>query len=168
MSLIGKRHISPAERFDQQTIKADFGCWHWKGSMAHNGYGMIMIEGKHERAHRYAYERYRGKIPDGMLVLHKCDNSSCVNPDHLFLGTTQDNSDDKVAKGRQAKGEALAKAQGNYERCGENNGNSKLCPGDIVAIRGSEKSQRAIAKMYGVSQATIFHIKTKKTWRHIK
>jgi hypothetical protein len=79
-------------------------CWNWKASRV-KGYGQIRIsETEVIRAHRVAWEYTRGPIPDGLFACHKCDNPSCCNPSHLFLGTAQDNADDKVAKGRQAKG----------------------------------------------------------------
>ena len=95
-------------RFWSKVNKTD-GCWLWTGYRFHAGYG-----GFHESqpkrtvrlAHRVAWELTNGLIPDGLHVCHTCDNRSCVRPDHLFLGTNADNVADKVAKGRQAKGEA--------------------------------------------------------------
>lgn len=87
-------------------------CWEWQGVLAKKSYGAF-CPGPGRRmhpAHRYAWQLTHGAPPEHLLVCHKCDNPRCVRPDHLFLGTTQDNSDDKVRKGRQAKGEALARA----------------------------------------------------------
>lgn len=79
------------------------GCWLWTGSISPKGYGQINSgghRGKPRRTHRAAWELYRGPIPDGLQVLHKCDTPTCVNPDHLFLGTGADNMKDKANKGR--------------------------------------------------------------------
>jgi hypothetical protein len=75
-------------------------CWPYTGATRANGYGRLILRGKHELAHRMAYRFARGKIPDGLFVCHRCDNPPCCNPDHLFLGTHQDNVDDKTRKGR--------------------------------------------------------------------
>jgi len=75
-------------------------CWEWKGSKNNKGYGRMIINGKFYMAHRLSYALFVNEIPKGMLVCHKCDNPSCVNPDHLFVGTNQDNMDDMKKKGR--------------------------------------------------------------------
>ena len=78
-------------------------CHQWTAHTL-KGYGRLKVDAKMEGSHRVSYEIYRGPIPDGLCVLHSCDNPSCVNPDHLWLGTNQDNIDDKVAKGRHSNG----------------------------------------------------------------
>lgn len=75
-------------------------CWIWIGAKNEKGYGVIQIDGKRHRAHRLVYELYVGSIPPGMLVCHSCDEPSCCNPKHLWLGTNADNQRDKHAKGR--------------------------------------------------------------------
>lgn len=76
------------------------GCWPWTRYTSAGGYGLFEIDGKPERSHRVAWRLENGDIPGGLYVLHKCDNRSCCNPSHLFLGTHQDNVDDMMAKGR--------------------------------------------------------------------
>ena len=78
------------------------GCWIWMAGRFDTGYGSFWLNGTDVRAHRVAYELYVGAIPEGMWVLHRCDIRECVNPDHLFLGTHQDNMDDMARKGRHA------------------------------------------------------------------
>ena len=88
------------------------GCWLYEKVLNSDGYGVLLpsskktakIKRKKIFAHRYSYEIYKGQIPEKMLVCHKCDTPSCVNPDHLFLGTDQDNTDDKMKKGRNRPG----------------------------------------------------------------
>jgi len=137
------------------------GCWNWTGSCRSDGYGQIRRGGRGNgitSTHRASYEFYCGAVPDGdghhgICVLHRCDNKICVNPEHLFLGTQSENMDDKVAKGRQLRGET-------------NNG-AKLCEADVAAIRASDTSHGSGAKLanqFGVSQQLISAIRSGKIW----
>ena len=95
-------HGTLAEKFNAKIKRGD-GCWLWQASVTADGYGRMGIGGpgnKRMLAHRVAWQLYVGKIPDGMLVLHKCDNPPCCNPKHLFLGTDADNARDMSRKGR--------------------------------------------------------------------
>ena len=78
-------------------------CWEWTGAQFANGYGAFQVNGKTVRAHRFAWELAHGPIPEGIRVLHHCDNRLCCRPDHLFLGTDADNAADKIAKGRDRR-----------------------------------------------------------------
>lgn len=110
-------------------------------------YGSFSDGGKIVGAHRYAYERHVAKIPDGLHVLHKCDNPLCVNPDHLFLGTNQDNVDDKMRKGRLDR------------RDNEHNARCKISNEQVREIRESGESGVVLGKRYGVSRNQISYIK---------
>jgi hypothetical protein len=133
-------------------------CWIWKSSKDKNGYGIVGLKEKRNvhkwKAHRLSYLLYNGEYNPDLWVLHTCDNPSCVNPKHLFLGTTQDNTDDRHTKGRSAKGEVI--------------GNSKLTEKDIFDIRKRENEPRQlVANEYGVSRNTISRIINKATWGHL-
>lgn len=88
-------------RFWSNVRRSD-GCWEWTGSKRGNGYGCLAVGGRQVGAHRVAWETQNGPIPEGLFVLHKCDNPPCVRPDHLFLGTAKDNAMDMARKGRAA------------------------------------------------------------------
>lgn len=99
------------ERFWAKVNKAtglgpDGECWEWTGHLMKFGYGVVRADGKVRKAHRVSYALNNGPVPDDMMVCHRCDNPSCVRPDHLFLGTQQDNMDDRMAKGRYRRGKS--------------------------------------------------------------
>ncbi len=147
----------PIEKFWDFAIRgAPDECWGWSGSVDSDGYALFSVRGMGSRANRISYVIHNGPIPKGILVCHKCDNPECTNPDHLFLGTTQDNTADMVAKRRHRFGELHNKA--------------KLTDIDISRIRelrANGLSQQAIANQYGVSQTTISRILLGKGWTHI-
>jgi hypothetical protein len=148
------------ERFWSKVNKqAENGCWEWTASKRGRGYGQFKLDGTMATAHRVSWMLEHGPIPagegyHGTCVLHRCDNPPCVNPDHLFLGTNADNMRDMAEKGRQ-------------DAAGESNGRAKLTEADVHAIRADNRSPRAIAAEYGVSQNQISLIKNRKRWTHI-
>jgi hypothetical protein len=115
-------------------------CWIWTGAKNQKGYGNLVFEGEYARPHRVVYEHEIGPIPPGMHVLHRCDNPSCVNPEHLFLGTNLDNRHDMFAKGRHPHGPT--------------HGNAKLSWGAVHEARVRNvlgESASALAREFGVS-----------------
>lgn len=112
----------PMQRFEETTMPIPWsGCHIWLGSLTHNGYGIFFRDKNHrnERAHRFAYALKHGPIPEGMQVCHSCDERSCVNPDHLFIGSAQDNTDDMMRKGRHYRNGQTHCKRG-HEFSGEN------------------------------------------------
>jgi hypothetical protein len=95
------KHASYEERFFQKVVKTET-CWFWSGAYNSRGYGSFSYNQKRISAHKYSYQSFVGEIPDGMYVCHSCDNKKCVNPQHLWLGTPKDNTQDMIAKGRGA------------------------------------------------------------------
>ncbi len=93
-------------RFESKYLEVVSGCWEWQGAQDRQGYGFIKSQrGMQMRAHRLSYELfYKKEIPENIFVCHKCDNPKCVNPQHLFLGTVQDNTQDMMKKGRHRNG----------------------------------------------------------------
>lgn len=90
----------------ERSLLKESGCLEWQRSKIKHGYGNFVMNGVAWLAHRFAYELAFGPFPKELFVCHKCDNPSCLNPDHLFLGTNEDNQKDKIAKGRHARGAA--------------------------------------------------------------
>lgn len=129
------------------------GCYIWAGGWITEGYGTIRIDGKQVRVHRAVYEYFNGKIPDGMIIRHKCDCPSCINPAHLEIGTHKDNMKDMVSRNRQTRGESQHL--------------SKLTKKEVLEIRASNLSQRKLAKIYNVHQTLISCVKLRKVWKHI-
>jgi hypothetical protein len=99
------------DRFwDKVIILGENDCWNWCAFKNKRGYGKYYLDGKKVYAHRYSYIMHHGDIPEGLCILHKCDNPSCVNPNHLFLGTHKDNTQDMISKGRKGVKWALSTA----------------------------------------------------------
>lgn len=140
-------------------------CWVWKRARDDLGYGWFSIGAKMHRAHRVAWFLEHGRWPSPK-ALHKCDNPSCVRGSHLFEGTDEDNTADKMRKGRQARGEK----HGAWSR-GESNVRSKLSNADISEMRASYKRgeflQSELSKRYGISQSLVSRILNKKAWKHL-
>lgn len=129
-------------------------CWEWLGSCQRQGYGIQKYKGKVILAHRLAFFYTYGYWPD-LLVLHKCDNPPCVNPNHLFGGTHKDNSDDMISKGRAVHpvGDCLPRAE--------------LRTSQVLAIRADTRTARKIATDHKISNSTVYTIKAGKSWRHL-
>ena len=160
---------SPTVRFWRMVDKrGPDDCWGWTGGKTPFGHGRFRRGRKDEGQvgpHCFSYELHVGPITDGLFVLHKCDNPSCVNPSHLFLGTQSANLQDCRDKGR---------LQGHFQngpdarrRRGSSHPVSKLTEAQIPAIRQDPRSYCAIAKDYGVDNSLIGRIKRREAWAHV-
>jgi hypothetical protein len=154
----------PVDNFEKHfEMKSPFECWNWNAHKLTSGYGHWQINhskyNKHWLTHRFSYFSYKDNtLSDEDIVCHTCDNPSCVNPEHLFKGTQQDNIDDIINKGRGQKGSKVT--------------NSKLNEDDVIEILRllSEKKlkQTEIAKRFGVGDNIISNIKNNKAWKHVE
>lgn len=125
-------------------------CWVWLGCYNGAGYGAVRWNGKTDRAHRVAWAITNGPIPEGQLILHRCDNRPCVRPDHLFLGDRAANAHDRDAKGRTAKAGAIL---------------TKESVSEIRRRHPQGDSARSLASEFGVSQWAIFDLLSHRTWK---
>lgn len=168
------RRMTPQERAESIEARShpepNTGCSLWLGATNAKGYGIVGSGRGSALAHRLAWTLFRGPIPDGLLVLHRCDMRCCVNPVHLFLGTQVDNMADMKAKGRAAKGDATGtRKHPECVRRGSASPRAKLSETDLPAIRRRRDAGEyihTIAADYGVHPSVICRILTGKTWKH--
>lgn len=142
---------TPRERFERYYVpEPNFGCWLWIGSLT-KGYGaMSMPGGVPAKAHVLSYELFCGTVPDGMVVRHICDVRCCVNPDHLLLGTQQDNVADAVRRLRHPRG--------------ERHGAARLTTIEAIAIRADHRSAAIVAAEAGITVRQVYYIKAGRRW----
>lgn len=148
-----KQGASITEKLALYSAPHSSGCILWNGARCGQGYGRVYWKGRVRQASHLAYESKVGEIPAGMVICHRCDTPACINPDHLFVGTHADNVADKVAKGRQDRGEEA--------------GPAKLSEAQARAILADGRSQYRIARDYGVTQSAVSYLKRGLTWRHL-
>ncbi len=157
--MAGPKPKDPRARFATKYVIVPSGCWIWTaGKKGDKGkqYGKFYLKELGDTgAHQASYFLHWGPIAEGMWVLHKCDVPLCVNPEHLFLGTQQDNVTDMVVKGRQVT----------RPLNGEENGNAKLTWEQIEVIRNSKEFNTVLAKEYGVTGSLIGQIRRGSIWR---
>ena len=160
--------MSLQDRFDRFVHpEPNSGCFLWAGQVRKCGYGYFRVSSDPskalEGAHRVSWKLSKGSIPSGMMVCHHCDNRTCVNPDHLFLGTAKDNMMDAGKKGRMN--------WKNPSRPGLPKGSShhaaKLTEAEVLEIRASSSLGVDLAKDYGVSPNTISRIRRREIWASI-
>lgn len=146
------------DRFNEKWVAdEETGCWLWTGATVKGGYGQIKIplQRHQHRAHRLSFMIHKGAVPKGKHVCHSCDTPACVNPEHLFLGSSSDNHQDMKAKGRHLFGERNAQA--------------KLTEQDVEKIRAMSRdgqTQRSIAQAVGISLMQVNRIVRGLRWAH--
>lgn len=146
------------EGYEKFVIKNEVGCWDWSGCCANPGYGQFGYSMKRERAHRASWIIHYGDIPNGMYVMHKCDNKRCSNPEHLMLGTALENNRDMIAKGRHP---TLGKT-------GAENPSYKFSDDlikEVLSLVKSGMRRRDIAKSYNISRAHLSLLENNKIRR---
>lgn len=153
-----------ADTFNRRAIRGGPGqCWEWDGAHVPGGYASLTAtneltgEKTQVGAHRVAYYLATGDNPAGKVIRHKCDNPGCVNPEHLQAGTTNDNVQDKIRRGRIRRGEQLSNAKLNPDKVRE--GRRRVAAGE---------SYHSVAKSLGVNSGTLHNAVTGVTWKHVK
>ena len=147
-------------------------CWVWNGRKVWNGYGIVQVGGFQVLAHRWSWELHRSAIPKGSLVLHKCDNRACVNPNHLFLGSHMDNTRDMIKKGRcrpPSGDRHYWKLHPEIVPKGETAPRAKLKTAQVLDIRAryadGRVTMRELAAEFAVHETTILLIVHRKRWK---
>lgn len=148
---MGKRILTTLVRFERKFTRGDpDACWEWQAGRDKDGYGTFYLGVNNKRAHRVSFQLYRGDVPSHLKVCHQCDNPPCVNPNHLFLGTAQDNNTDMTIK--------------------ERGGKRKLTATQIPEIRArlanGEKAYK-IAEDYGMTAGPFYRIQNRQGWKHV-
>lgn len=155
------RHQNPEQRFWNNVQKSE-GCWIWLGSKDSSGYGTFKIKGTNISAHRFSWIVHFGAIPDGMNVLHDCptgDNPACVNPEHLWTGTHEQNMQD------------MSKKMRHHVFTGETNVNAKLTKEKVASMRAERcelgTSYKELGIKFGVTDGTACKVCSRQTWKHV-
>jgi hypothetical protein len=146
-------------------------CLEWMAFRNRDGYGLFQLDKKKVRSHRLAWELERGSIPMGMCVCHRCDNRGCVRIEHLFLGTNEENTADRNAKGRQSRGDFhYSRVRPERMARGEARGVGKLTEDNVCSIlelHNQGCTGRKLAREFHVSKSMISAIITRKKWSHV-
>lgn len=155
------RSMSLLERLSYNSKMLKNGCIVWTGYVEKTGYATMRFKGNRIKVHRASWIAHNGDIPDGLLILHKCDNRKCINPDHLFIGTQQDNMDDMKTKGRDNRVGVK----------GSKNHNTNIDEVDVKMIRQrfiDGESRKTLMCDYQLGKTTLQSILSNKSWKHVQ
>jgi len=144
------------EYLENKTERIPFStCWYWTGYVANDGYGVKSMRDHPVKVHRLSYVVYNGPIDDGLVVRHSCHERTCINPNHLSIGTPRDNAQDMVEADRQASG--------------KKHGMAKLTESQVLEIRAlaGRFTHREIGERFNVTRPMIGYIINRKNWKHI-
>ena len=153
------------------TVRGSHECWPWRG-VTFGGYGTLWLRNHKCRASRIAWTIANGPIPDGLIIMHLCDNPSCCNPSHLRAGTQAENDADRTQKGRSACGEKHGRhtKPRRWARSGRS-GNAKLTASKVREIRDKYKAggvtQQELATTYNITQSAVSRLALRQSWQHI-
>jgi hypothetical protein len=153
-------NISDTQRFFKHIKKKKNGCWEWTGQLHKTGYGRFLFQGKRGfLSHRVSWIIHKGDIIDNLFVCHHCDNRKCVNPDHLFLGTNNDNIQDRTLKNRSNRpfGNKFTPRKINERQVKE-----------IKKFLGAGISRKKISEIYNISIGQVTKISLGIRWKHVK
>lgn len=154
----GYKHNDPVHNFNLKSpypLNVDNNeCWEWLGSKEKSGYGVFRLDHKKIGAHVAAFKLALGEIPDGLYVLHKCHNTCCVNPNHLYCGTQKQNVQDQIDRGTFIYG--------------SKNGHALLTEEIVIECRASNKTCRELANQHNVSYYTMWDALKGRSWKQLK
>lgn len=152
-----ERPSQPIEERFWDKVDRSGSCWMWTAAKDRDGYGVFQVHPKQVRANRFSYMLAHGEIPEGMVVMHTCDRPSCVNPNHLSLGTLAENAADSARKARRPRG--------------SRNHQAKLTEGQVLDLRARYAAggvtHAVLAEEFNISRALVSFILTRKAWKHI-
>jgi len=153
---IGKEKLGKRTEFDPQS-----GCIEWQGATTTHGYGQLSMNGEIFYTHRLSYEIYKGEIEDGLQINHRCHNECCVNPEHLYMGTQQENVRDAVVEGEYVSNFGI----------GDEHFNSKLCEDDVIELRKlystGDYTYEELGRKFNVNENTVGEAIRGDTWSHV-
>lgn len=173
---MSRRSRPDRERFEEKYVpEPNTGCWFWIAAVIGRGYGQFRYQGRLWVAHRVSWELAYGPVPAELWVLHKCDQPCCVNPEHLFLGTHDDNMDDMVRKARSASGvrNGAVLHRERMSRCDSERHKAavrKLTDSDVLEIRRLAAlgglTQTELGARFGISQRQVSNVVRLEQWKN--
>ena len=164
-----RKIIPPIERVMRKIVIDKLtSCWNFTGALNEKGYGIVGLGSRgsgNDKAHRIVFSHFVSPIPDGLFVCHRCDNPSCCNPDHLFLGTNLDNVRDMVSKKRNSKPPFNDHIKG-VVHVGHKLNDDKVR--EMRVLRESGYSLVKLASIFNIADSTVYRICNRESWKHVQ